>query len=224
MLKLQTKVLTPKQAGLGDREPGTYWVNEVFFSIQGEGCNAGIPMVFVRFSKCNLCCRVPSAGFHCDTDFDGYEVMSVGGILQRIERAYEHTATHPQWVLLTGGEPTLQVDDALLDALHSKGFCVAMESNGTNVAPTGIEWVCVSPKSAIRTLAHQRPHELKIVVTQGAELPDPPPLLADNYVVSPAFEVDGSMKPGALQWCVELVKRNPLWRLSVQQHKQWRVR
>lgn len=114
-----------------------YKINEVFYSLQGEGFFAGRAAVFVRFSGCNLKCPF------CDTVFKTFEEITAAQLLRRI-----NPWKRCQFVILTGGEPTLQVDDILIDALHQDGWQIAMETNGTNTVPNGVDWVTVSPKAA----------------------------------------------------------------------------
>lgn len=206
-----------------------YLVNEVFYSLQGEGARAGTAAAFIRFAKCNLCCNVAEQGFDCDTDFEQGEWYQPGELVDAI-------ATYPtSWVILTGGEPSLQVDVDLVARLHKSGWKVAMETNGTrNVSHLGLDWVTVSPKTP---WIHQRTaDEVKYVLAAGAELP-PMGFQAEHRLLSPAFgpcDHDGDCEPPAcpggvvdpeaLAWCIKLVMENPGWRLSCQQHKWWNVR
>lgn len=209
----------------GEREPGTYRVSEVFYSLQGEGRLAGVPMVFVRLSWCNLrCARNNAAGFDCDTDFARGERLTLDALL-KVVKAHAPAG----WVLLTGGEPALQVDAALVDALHGAGYRVGIETNGTVKLPEGIDHVTVSPKSAWHTLRQRTCHDLKIVRAPGMTLPEVVDgavegVQADAFIVSPAAAADGTIEDATLRWCIEAVKNNPEWQLSVQLHKLWRVR
>jgi 7-carboxy-7-deazaguanine synthase len=194
---------------------GRYLVNEIFYSIQGEGVRAGIPHVFVRFAKCNLDCSLATMGWDCDTDFEVGEWYSLRRLLDTVE-----DLGRCQWVLLTGGEPGLQVDQRLIDALHSMGRQVAIETNGTQYLPDDVDWTCCSPKYAPVVLGQC--DEVKYVLTVG-QSPPVPPVLADHWLVSPAFKGD-EPDPDAMAWCVEWVKDHSRWRLSVQNHKWLGIR
>lgn len=226
---MQTGTLTPEQAGLADLEPGTYLVNEIFYSIQGEGVLTGVPMVFVRFSKCNLRCSKGNAGFDCDTEFESGRAMTACEIFEAVALLMPEDSG---WVLFTGGEPMLQLDDSLLETFIGEvGFMVAVETNGTIMQSYLMEdheqvHICVSPKSAWHTLAVRRCTELKMVRQAGQALPeiDELPIRAVHYLVSPAFRADGRPDMEAMAWCVDLVKEDPRWRLSLQTHKLVGVR
>ena len=122
----------------------TYAVNEIFYSLQGEGVRAGEPSLFVRFAGCNLACKVETHGFDCDTEFVSSRKLAAAEIIHELH-ALSSTC---KWVILTGGEPGLQVDQELIGALHSEGFQLAIETNGSIKLPDGIDWIAVSPKVA----------------------------------------------------------------------------
>ena len=196
---------------------GQYLVNELFYSIQGEGALTGTPMVFVRLARCNLRCAVRNAGFDCDTEFQGFVAMTLDQLVGEI-RALSRGRSG--WALLTGGEPALQLDAPLLDALHADGLKVAIETNGTIKLPDGIDWICVSPKSAGHTIAQRRADEIKYVLQRGQALPElPPAMKATHHFVSPAFQPDGSLRREDLDHCLSIALNNKPWRLSLQSHK-----
>lgn len=190
-----------------------YRINEIFFSLQGEGVRVGQPSLFLRFSKCNLTCRVETHGFNCDTEFESGTDLTADEIVTELRT---HTRECP-WVVLTGGEPALQVDVELIQALHEAGYRLAIETNGTIELPEGLDWVTVSPKVAEDSIRQRVADEVKYVRGYGQALPATT-VEADHYWVSPAFEGD-RVDPRTLDWCVRLVKENPQWGLSVQLHK-----
>ena len=196
----------------------TYKINEIFYSLQGEGVRAGTANVFIRFSDCNLRCSKAKEGFDCDTEFLSGTQMNLDQI---ITRARELSATC-DWVILTGGEPSLQIDDNLLDALHAVGYKIAIESNGLRELSSKIDWICVSPKTAEQSLRQKTAHELKYVRAVGMGIPEPS-IRAEHYLISPAFEAN-ELSNSNLEYCLDLIRKNPKWRLSVQQHKIWGVR
>lgn len=200
-----------------------YSVNEIFGpTLQGEGARTGTVNFWLRFAGCNLTCRIESEGFDCDTDFSNGRKLEAAEIVDELRRL---GAKSGSWVVISGGEPSLQLDRALVDALHEAGLYLAVETNGTHDLPPGVEWISVSPKTAEHTLRLDRSlvDELRYVRAEGQALPKPR-LSANYYFISPAFEADGSLKRGTLEWCKRLVLENPTWRLSVQTHKLLGVR
>ena len=192
-----------------------YKVNEIFYSLQGEGIRAGTPNIFIRFSGCNLQCRKEIEGFDCDTEFTSGTVMNIDTLVQAISE-------YPcQSVIFTGGEPALQLDSTLVKVLRDLGYYLAIETNGTKILPDGIDWVCCSPKSAEHTLRVGKVSEVKYVRHSSQGIPKPS-LVADYYLISPAWDAEGLSEEN-LRHCVQLVKDNPMWRLSIQQHKVWGV-
>lgn len=189
-----------------------YRVNEIFYSLQGEGHNTGRAAVFVRFSGCNLKCPF------CDTDFSEYKEMSAEEIAS-LSLTLSKGDGMPM-VVLTGGEPTLQADKELIDRLHQAGFqFVAMESNGTEEPPEGLDWLTVSPKGKV---AVDRCDELKVLF--DGDRPLSLPLGddwggADYYYLQPMDTGDAESNKEITAACVEYIKRHPKWRLSLQTHK-----
>lgn len=194
-----------------------YKVNEIFYSLQGEGVRAGTANIFVRFSGCNLECRRETEGFDCDTEFTSGVFMTKEDIINRARQLSPNTS----WIIMTGGEPTLQVDDALVRYFRNEGYHLAIETNGTREVHPDIEWICVSPKTAEHTLRQKSANEVKYVRRYGQGIPQTS-VKADHYLLSPAF--DSEVLPQEnLNWCIQLCKEHPQWRLSVQNHKIWKV-
>ncbi len=203
----------------------SYAVKEIFLTLQGEGAQAGRRAVFLRFSGCNLWTgreqdRADARCTFCDTDFVGVDGEN-GGRFQEAASVADKVAQ--LWgeaphglVVVTGGEPLLQLDDALIGALHSRGFEIAVETNGTLAAPPGIDWICVSPKAG-NPLAQLSGNELKLVWPQSGI--DPAELEAldfDHLLIQPK---DGADRARSLASAIEFVMKNPRWRLSLQTHK-----
>jgi organic radical activating enzyme len=195
-----------------------YRINEIFHSLQGEGVRAGTGNLFLRFSRCNQRCTVETHGFDCDTEFEAGRELSPKRILAELRAACPSC----DWVILTGGEPALQLDDELIAALHGAGYRLAIETNGTIALPPGLDWITVSPKVPEDQLRQTTANEVKYVREFGQDLPVTR-VQADHYLISPAFEGD-QLDPRTLAWCIQLVKQNPPWRLSVQMHKSWGIR
>lgn len=204
----------------------TYLVKETFYSLQGEGYHAGRPAVFCRFAGCNLWTgreteRARAACRFCDTDFVGTNGAG-GGRFETAELLAESLtalwpiATSRMFVVLTGGEPLLQVDEALLSALHRRGFDVAVETNGTMPASPSLDWVCVSPKAGTE-LVQQTGDELKAVWPQsGLDMPWLETLGFRHLFVQP---MDGADRAVNTLSAVAFCKANPRWSLSLQTHK-----
>ncbi|MCK8783278.1 7-carboxy-7-deazaguanine synthase [Roseomonas sp. NAR14] len=204
----------------------SYAVKEIFATLQGEGAQAGRAAVFCRFAGCNLWSgreedRAAAACRFCDTDFVGLDGPGGGrfadaaALAGAILRAWPGGAAR-RFVVVTGGEPLLQLDAPLIDALHAEGFEIAVESNGTVAPPPGIDWLCVSPKAGT-TLAVRGGQELKLVYPQ----PGLPPEALDGLEFGHRFlqPMDGPEREAntgaAMRYCLE----HPEWRLSVQVHK-----
>jgi 7-carboxy-7-deazaguanine synthase len=204
----------------------TYSVKEIFLTLQGEGGQAGRVAVFCRFAGCNLWTgreqdRARAVCRFCDTDFVGTDGPG-GGKFATPEALAEAVAAGWQGppenrlVVLTGGEPLLQVDPPLIDALHASGFAIALETNGTIAAPPGIDWVCVSPK-ADAALAQTTGQELKLVFPQDDVDPARFEHLAfERFALQP---MDGPDREAATRAAIAYCLAHPRWRLSLQTHK-----
>lgn len=197
----------------------SYMVNEIFYSLQGEGRRAGEPTVFLRFTGCNLTCKVETHDFDCDTEFASGRRMDVDDVLSVIGAV----CAPPVMVIATGGEPALQLDATLVDALHTAAYTVGIETNGSkDVSQLCLDWITVSPKVAEHALRQLTADEVKYVRCHGQGIPRPR-CVAEYQFISPAFNPRG-VEPRTLQWCIQLVQDNLDWALSVQQHKAWGMR
>jgi 7-carboxy-7-deazaguanine synthase (Cx14CxxC type) len=203
----------------------SYSVKECYLTVQGEGVQAGLTAVFLRFAGCNLWSglerdRSKAVCKFCDTDFVGTDGPD-GGKFSTAEDLANHVAGFwpdggQPWVVCTGGEPALQLDMPLIEALHKKGFKVAIETNGTIALPEGIDWICVSPKANAK-LIQKNGHELKLVYPQKENKPeDFTDLNFQTFSLQPLDDKDqAAHSEAAFKYCLE----NPKWRLSVQTHK-----
>lgn len=205
----------------------TYSVKEIFYTLQGEGANAGRPAVFCRFAGCNLWSgreedRAKAICKFCDTDFvgtngdGGGKFSNAQELAAAIEARWTAKNSERRFVVLTGGEPLLQVDSELVDSLHSHGFTVAVETNGTVSPPPGIDWLCVSPKAGSE-LVIRAGQELKLVFPQQGAAPERFAGLAfENFYLQP---MDGAIQKENTALAIAFCKANPQWNLSVQTHK-----
>ncbi|MEK6244649.1 MAG: 7-carboxy-7-deazaguanine synthase [Pseudomonadota bacterium] len=203
-----------------------YAVKEIFYTLQGEGANAGTPAVFCRFAGCNLWSgreadRASAVCRFCDTEFVGTDGAGGGrfgtpaALVRALQSVLPPGAAAPL-VVCTGGEPLLQLDAPLVDAMRRAGFRVAIETNGTQPAPPGIDWICVSPKAGA-PLVLDRGNELKLVFPQaGAEPPSFERLAFDHFFLQP---MDGPSRAQNTRLAVEYCLAHPRWRLSLQSHK-----
>lgn len=206
----------------------TYSVKEIFYTLQGEGAQTGRAAVFCRFSGCNLWSGLekdrPTAMCQfCDTDFVGTD-GTLGGkfvdaetLANTVDSSWTgHSRSNRKYVVCTGGEPLLQIDQPLIDALHRHGFEIAIETNGTIIAPNGIDWICVSPKAG-NPLKQKNGQELKLVYPQKGFSPESFETLDfDNFFIQP---MDGPDRVSNTNKAVSYCQRHPQWRLSVQSHK-----
>jgi 7-carboxy-7-deazaguanine synthase (Cx14CxxC type) len=203
----------------------SYAVKEIFLTLQGEGMQAGRRAVFLRFSGCNLWSgreqdRHKAQCTFCDTDFVGTDGLN-GGRYADAEALSAKAAEIWQsgdrrLVVITGGEPLLQLDEALIGALHQRGFEVAVETNGTIAAPPGLDWICVSPKAGTEVV-QRTGNELKLVWPQEGVDPDQMSGWGfDNFLIQPK---DGAEQEASVAAAIAFVLANPLWKLSLQTHK-----
>ena len=204
----------------------TYSVKEIFLTLQGEGGQAGRPAVFCRFAGCNLWTgreadRAGATCNFCDTDFVGVDGPGGGKFAAAADLAEAVARTwrggeRDRLVVCTGGEPLLQLDPPLIDALHARGFAIAVETNGTVPAPAGLDWICVSPK-ADAPLAQTSGQELKLVFPQpGVDPARYAGLAFERFFLQP---MDGPDRDAATAEAVDYCLTHPQWRLSVQTHK-----
>lgn len=222
----------------------SYFINEVFTSVQGEGARMGEASTFVRFSGCNYRCAVEPGekspgGFDCDTEFESGRRLSLDAIDDWIEQA--EAGTQCEWLILTGGEPALQLDGEFCEHYRAKGRKLAVETNGSILLPNGastdllgaavekrvglevilelfpFDWIVVSPKCAEHAVRQLWAHELRYVRGYGQGIPRPAARALTKYI-SPTFNGQ-YYDADAVQWCIKLCRENPDWRLSIQQHK-----
>jgi 7-carboxy-7-deazaguanine synthase len=209
----------------------SYAVKEIFLTLQGEGAHAGRAAVFCRFSGCNLWTgreedRAAATCQFCDTDFVGMD-GTLGGRYATADDladiiAAQWVGTPPdRYVVLTGGEPLLQVDKAFIDALHARGFEIGIETNGTIEPPEGIDWLCVSPKAGADLVVKQG-HELKLVYPQAENRPeDFTDLAFERFSLQP---MDGPEVADNTARAIDYCLQHPQWRLSLQTHKTLGIR
>lgn len=208
-----------------------YSVKEIFYTLQGEGLQAGRPAVFCRFSGCNLWTgreedRQKAVCTFCDTDFvgvgpDGGKFATATALAEAVASRWPEAAGGRRFVVCTGGEPLLQLDEAAIDALHARGFEVAVETNGTQPLPRGLDWVCVSPKADAPVVVPGG-DELKLVYPQPTALPER--FLALDFRHWLLQPMDGPDVQRNTQAAVAYCLAHPRWRLSVQTHKVIGVR
>jgi 7-carboxy-7-deazaguanine synthase len=209
----------------------SYAVKEIFLTLQGEGAHAGRVAVFCRFAGCNLWSgreqdRAGAICQFCDTDFVGTD-GTLGGRYASADELADKIAAQwtgqeaDRYVVLTGGEPMLQVDSPLVDALHVRGFAIGVETNGTIAPPEGLDWICVSPKAGADLVLRQG-HELKLVFPQDRAMPEQFAGLAfERFSLQPMDGPDAIENTArAVDYCL----KHPQWRLSVQTHKTLGIR
>jgi len=197
-----------------------YKVNEIFYSLQGEGFWTGTPMVFVRLSGCNLQCPF------CDTDHFAFTEMEADAIVAAVRSC----GGLCKRICLTGGEPTLQADAALLEAFHAAGYTVHMETNGTHEVPAGVDWVTLSPKNQVTglkgngTVVLEKADEVKLVLAPGVDPSAWAAFPATWHFLQPCDVSDPVRNREILGLTVEYIQLHPSWRLSLQTHKLLSIR
>ncbi|MDX1352409.1 MAG: 7-carboxy-7-deazaguanine synthase [Thiomicrorhabdus sp.] len=208
----------------------SYSVKEVFYSLQGEGFHSGRPAIFCRMSKCNLWTgreadRSTAVCQFCDTDFIGTDGQNGGkfgdaqALCQHLLNFWPQNSKVKPFVVLTGGEPLLQVDDELINALHQHQFEVAVETNGTKSAPKMIDWICMSPKANASILLDSG-HELKLVYPQPELLPEKVAHLDfEHFYLQPMDDKDPNITQQNIKQAVAYCLAHPQWKLSLQTHK-----
>lgn len=207
----------------------TYSVKEIYYTLQGEGAQTGRPAVFLRFAGCNLWSgreehRAEAVCRFCDTEFVGTDGKGGGkfetaeALADAVRRAWPDVADSDPYVVCTGGEPLLQLDDSLLVALHAAGFEVGVESNGTLAAPAGIDWLCISPKGSAGVV-QTTGQELKLVYPQSEPEAQPENFVGldfDHFCLQPLDDSDVEQNTRlAMEYCLA----HPRWKLSLQTHK-----
>jgi len=210
----------------------TYSVKEIFYTLQGEGAQSGRAAVFCRFAGCNLWTgreedRAGAVCKFCDTDFVGTDGTGGGkfttadALADAIEKIWEPQGRVGRYVVLTGGEPLLQVDEALTTALHARGFTIAVESNGTVAPPPGLDWICVSPKADAEVVL-TKGNELKLVYPQAGVDPARFEGLAfEHFFLQP---MDGPERAQNTERTIAYCQQHPQWRLGIQSHKMIGIR
>jgi 7-carboxy-7-deazaguanine synthase (Cx14CxxC type) len=205
-----------------------YSIKEIFYTLQGEGAQTGRPAVFCRFSGCNLWSgreidRTEAICRFCDTDFVGVDgpggsrFSNADSVAEAVAERWPQQCDGHRFVVCTGGEPLLQLDRALVDALQERGFQVAIETNGTIAAPAGLDWICVSPKARAE-LVVRGGDELKLVYPQAGVEPEQYRSLAfQHFFLQP---MDGPKRQANTRLALEYCLAHPQWKLSLQTHKQ----
>jgi 7-carboxy-7-deazaguanine synthase len=204
----------------------SYAVKEIFLTLQGEGAQAGRRAVFLRFAGCNLWAgreedRATATCQFCDTDFvgtngeNGRKYADAAALADKVQSLWGEAGGTP-YVVITGGEPMLQLDAALIDALHARGFEIGVESNGTLPAVPGIDWLCISPKAG-SDVVQTKGNELKLVWPQpGSDWQTMESWSFDHFLIQP---MDSVARAENLQAAIQFVMDHPKWRLSLQNHK-----
>ena len=205
----------------------TYSIKEIYYTLQGEGIQAGRAALFCRFAGCNLWSglekdRLGAQCNFCDTDFlgtngeNGGKFETASGLARHANKFWPDETTK-KFIVLTGGEPMLQVDSSLISELHSLNFEIAIETNGTIICPPEIDWICVSPKAGTK-ISQKTGNELKVIYPQpGLNFSKLLTLSFEYFLIQP---MDGPNAKENTEASVDFCKENPIWRLSLQTHKQ----
>ena len=195
-------------------------ISEIFYSLQGEGARVGVPTIFIRTSGCKAKYACYKLGIKCDTEFESGKEMSSDDILNWIDK----NANGCKEITWTGGEPTDQLNENIVQFFKDKGYYQAIETSGLNKVPKGIDFICVSPKVAehvIKKNFTNKVQELRYVRHKGQDIPNPS-IEAEHYWISP--HSDGfTINKENLEHCISLCLKNPKWKLSVQNHKLWKI-
>jgi 7-carboxy-7-deazaguanine synthase len=206
----------------------SYAVKEIFLTLQGEGVHAGRRAIFLRFAGCNLWTgreedRANAVCQFCDTDFVGMDGENGGryaadALAAKVAELWGEGTDH-RYVVMTGGEPMLQVDDVIVDALHAEAFTIAIESNGTIATHPAIDWVCISPKLG-SSIVQQHGNELKLVWPQpGSDTAAMEAWQFDHHLIQPMDSGSESANRANIEAATAFVNAHPKWRLSLQNHK-----
>jgi 7-carboxy-7-deazaguanine synthase len=208
----------------------SYKVKEIYYTLQGEGERAGRAAVFLRFTGCNLWSgreedRSEAICQFCDTDFIGMDGVNGGkydakGLADKVSSLWPHDKDK-RYVVCTGGEPLLQLDEELINALHAQGFEIGIETNGTITVPKGVDWICVSPKANTEIVV-QKGNELKLVVRQKGITP----VSFENWDFQHFYlqPMDGPFVQEFTRWAIDYCLQHPKWKLSLQTHKLLGIR
>jgi len=193
-------------------------ISEIFYSLQGEGARAGTPTIFIRLQGCKAKFACAAMGIKCDTEFESGKEYS-------LEQLYNFIKQYPsKEITWTGGEPTDQLTNEIISYFAQKGYFQAIETSGLNSVPNGIDFVCISPKVAEHIIKKNFPNgcdELRYVRHKGQSIPQPS-ITANHYWISP--HSDGfTINKENLEHCINLCLENPIWKLSVQNHKLWNI-
>ena len=195
-------------------------VSEIFYSLQGEGARIGTPTIFIRLTGCKAKFACFKAGIKCDTEFESGKEYTIQDILNWLQL----NAPQCNEITWTGGEPTDQLTDEIVEIFKNKGFFQAIETSGLNPVPIGIDFICVSPKVAEHLVAKNFPNgvqELRYVRHKGQDIPKPS-IKADHYWISPhsdGFDINSENLKHCIQLCIE----NGTWKMSLQNHKLWNI-